>query len=327
LIVILEDGVFASAPTLQIQSILRLGFEGWHLVQTDPPFDPATERAVNRWLGRQDRSAREQAALAFEIGMEEDVTGVSSEIVLRIEEAGTLDWDASPLKLPMDKALQLLQMPLRLLVENRRNDGAFLRKFVPEDWRPRFLRAIEAGCIVFEHGGGSDMKARVRDLAQEETLRAWALFDSDAREPGRPSKASEDLRSTCLDKRVPHHRLLRRSIENYLPVKALQAWAQTSAGNLRRSRRQAANAFAGMRPEHRHHYNMKGGFSADRRGKEGVPDFYQRLADDPHLQKGFSDDIASLFLENAFPIREEWLLQDGQQQEALEVAQAIFRRI
>lgn len=59
MIVILEDPVFASSPTPQLLSAIRFGAEGWHLVQTDPVFDPAADRAVNRWLAAQDQSARE----------------------------------------------------------------------------------------------------------------------------------------------------------------------------------------------------------------------------------------------------------------------------
>src|SRR5215204_7323557 len=98
---------------------MRLGFEGWHLIQTDPVFDLAADRAVNRWLAMQDLSAREEVQLTFEIGLEEAALGVPLENSLRITEIPAPDWRVNPPRVPLDLALLLLRTPLRLLVENR----------------------------------------------------------------------------------------------------------------------------------------------------------------------------------------------------------------
>lgn len=266
--------------------------------------------------------------MAFAIGVEEESLGSPSAIYLRIGEVAQADWSSTPPRLPIETALRFLRKPLRLLVENRQNDGAFLRRVVPEPWRRKLLRSLDNGWVEIGHGGGSDMRSQILASTQDEALRLWALFDSDAREPGRPSPASEELRGVCLEKQVPHHRLQRRAIENYLPVRALEAWAYLGKGNVRAQRRRAVAAFASMPEAHRHHYNMKGGFERDRRDPSaGIPELYGELADHKDLQSGFANDIAVLFQERDFPIREEWLAKDGHQEETLDMVQSIFRHL
>lgn len=326
MIVTLEDSLFTSSPTLQLLSVIRLGFEGWHLIQTDPVFDPAADRAVNRWLARQDESAREEVQLTFEMGLEEAALGIPLERSLRITEDPASDWSANPPCVSLEVALPLLRAPLRVLVENRQNDGAFLQTVAPRPWREKLRQAIQRRWIELEHGGGADMQARLATLTREEALRLWAMFDSDAREPGKPSELSERLCGTCHQQKVPYHRLQRRSIENYLPVKALESWAYTGGRNRRSSRRRIVAAFSHMQPEQRHHYNMKGGFERDRRSPGSkIPPMYDEHLENPDLQHGFGNDIADLFQERTFPLREEWLAKDGQQQEMLDMVQAILR--
>jgi hypothetical protein len=81
----------------------------------------------------------------------------------------------------------------------------------------------------------------------------------------------------------------------------------------------------GMRPDQRHHYNMKHGFQGDR--KNGIPSFYEAFADHSDLQDGFGQDIASLFHQEQLLIREEWLAKDGQQEETLAMVQSILQRL
>jgi hypothetical protein len=235
------------------------------------------------------------------------------------------DWNANPRRLPLHQAIPILRRPLGLLVENKRNDGAFLRAVTPKPWRDHLLRALARGSVEIIHGGGADMRPLLDASAQEQCLRLWALFDSDAREPGRPSTASEALRKACLQKGVAHHQLRRRAIENYLPVKALEAWIDTGPRDRREDRRRRVAAFAAMDPEFRHHFNMKGGFERDRR--EGIPGFFLPHADHRDLQSGFGREIAELFYEGRFQIAEEWLAKDGQYPETLSMVQSILRRL
>jgi len=259
--------------------------------------------------------------------MEEDVSGISTEVVVRVGEIASADWLSSPPRLPPQAALALLRRPLRLLVENRQNDGAFLRAVAPGLWRERLVRALAHRWIELDHGGGSTMKPLLEEVSLEDSIRLWALFDSDAREPERPSAASEALDQVCEQKKIAHHRLQRRAIENYLPVKALEAWAHNFRGNAprRRTRSKAVAAFAAMQAEHRHHYNMKAGFEKDR--PAGIPSFFGPHADHPDLQKGFGDSIAELFHQREFALQEDWLEKDGQHKETVAMVKSILRRL
>ena len=325
MIVLLEDDIFASPHNrLDLLTVLQLGFMSWHWVQTDPPYEPLADRNINRWLHQRDEETRKEVELALEIGMEQAVFGLSSDLSIRIGDVQAAEW-ANPPRLPLPEALRLLHKPLRLLVENQHNDGAFLLAVAPSPWRSRLDEALAQGRVEIGHGGGSDMKTQLDKASLEEGLRLWALFDSDAREPGRPSAASEALRQICLRKGIPYHQLSRRASENYLPVQALQAWAHTSPGNLRASRRRRTDAFASMRPDQRYHYNMKHGFQGDR--KDSIPPHYGTYADHADLQNGFGGDIASLYYQEHFPVREEWLAKDGQQAETLAMVQSILKRL
>jgi hypothetical protein len=248
------------------------------------------------------------------------------DLTVRVGPFRHANWDSNPLLLPLPEALRFLRRPLRLLLENSRKDGGFLKAITPTVWRKRFQDLLTQRAVELSHAGGlTEMKAQIAQSSPEDLLRLWALFDSDAREPGRPSKQSEDLRQTCRDRQASHHQLKRRFIESYLPVQALTAWAHSSHGNLRQPRRKKAEAFAQMDNPQRQHYNLKAGFQGDR--SHGIPAFYGHHADNPHLQEGFGDSISDLFKGTPFPIQEEWLIRDGQSDEAAEIFQAIFRRL
>lgn len=327
MIILLADELFASGnEDLPLLSLLHLGYERRHSLQTDPGYEPEADREVNRWLARQSERVREEVLITLKAGLKTDAHGVPAESVVRIVCREQPDWGANPPDLPLAMALPLLRRPLRLLVEDAPNDGAFLQTVAPNLWRRRLQEALEKKWVEIGHGGGlSRMRSVAESVRHEDILQLWLLFDSDAREPGQPSRQSEELRHACLRAGIPHHQLLRRASENYLPVKALQAWAESSSGNLRTLRRRKANAFASMSPDHRHHYGMKHGFQKDR--QEGISAFYGAFADHADLQDGFGRDIASLYRQEHFPIREEWLEKDGQYSETLAMVQSILRRL
>lgn len=328
MIVIIEDEVFASPRTdhLALLSLFQLGFEGRHRLQTDPLYSSETDHALNLWLTALAPALREPIVLALESGLEADASDIPSDLAIRIGIVQQPYWNIVPPRLPLSLALPLLQRPLRLLLENRHYDGAFLKTVALPPWRERYLRLLDAGWIALDHGGGlSDMQTRAGSVHYEEAMRLWALFDSDAREPGYPSSQSETFRTSCDKAKVAHHQLRRRYIESYLPVQALLAWANLSSKAIRKARRQTAEAFASMQEIQRHHYNMKGGFQKDR--PHGIPAFYGAHSDDPRLQKGFDENIAILFHQEDFRIQDEWLVRDGQHQETTEVLQSIFRRL
>lgn len=330
MIVIIEDEVFSSNQTspLQLASVLWLGCDGRHRVQTDPLFGADEAEGLHQWLEEQETQLREAAELALELGLEADAHGIPSDYHVKIAVVDAADWDATPPRLPIRVAEPLLQEPLHLILENRRYDRAFLESVSFEPWRTRLREAFSDGRLEPTHGGGlPEIRERVEEFraTPAKRLRHWVVFDSDAREPGRPSQESEKLRELCQDSAVGHHQLMRRASENYLPQPAIHAWAHQSAPNLRTSRRRTAETFSEMEPTQRHHFNMKRGFEGDRRHGGALPTFFGDWPQKPELARGFGGNIAKLFLDMEFP--ESWLLRDGQKDETMSLIQAIFRAL
>ena len=208
-----------------------------------------------------------------------------------------------------------------MLVENRHNDGAFLRSVAPSSVREELREALDNRWIEIEHGGGADMKTRIRTATLEEAMRLWVLSDSDAREPDRPSSFQQALCQLCADQGVSHHLLQRRAIENYLPIQALNDWTFSCIRSSQEARRNKVKTFARLQPAQRHYYNMTKGFDADR---PDIPALFADCANHPHLQSGFGEDISSRFHQ---PIQEDWLRRDGQHAETLSMVQSILRRL
>ncbi len=109
------------------------------------------------------------------------------------------------------------------------------------------------------------------------------MFDRDARPDDRsePSEESDRLRVLCAEMArpwpFPGHQLGRRTIENYLPLEALRAWAESSDGVERARRRRQVEAFASsdFGAKRRACFAMKEGFLKDV-AKDVREDFKQR---------------------------------------------------
>lgn len=332
MIVVIEDAVFASPENAsKLVTLFHLGFEGRHRIQVDPLHEPDPDSAFSRWRQRQDPSIRQEIDLALEEGIEDAVHGIPSDHLLQVAEVKDSDWHASPPVVPLEEAYRLLHSPLKIVLENRNNDWAFLETIALEPWRQRLQEAREIGAIELVHGGGlPEIKKRVASLeaAPGERLRSWVLFDSDALEPKRPSKDSEALREACEDTGCRYHQLNRRASENYLPPKALLSWAGSLKGPQRTKTRKKAEAFADMEPKQRHHYNMKHGFDGDRKRASDLPELFDGPKKNPDLRKGFGGQIAAkLYSERQNLLRDEWFLQDGQKEETSRIVQAIFRAL
>ena len=325
MIVLVDDGVFASRrnDSLDLLALLRLGFEGRHLVQTRPSWEPGTKLAVNRWLADQSPEVREQAELALSSGLEEAVRFPPA-LTVSVVDGTTPQWN--PPRLPLDMALRVLERPLKLLVEDAENDAAFLRTAALEHWRTALDRSFADGWIEVEHGGGIPrMLPRLKGRPTSELLRLWVLFDSDAREPDRPSAQSEELRDLCEDQAVAHHQLRRRAAENYLPLPALAAWAKIGPRSKRKELQATYLAFKEMKATLRHHYHMRGGFAKDE--EEGIPALFDDFSRRPELRHGFGRNVRELFKQEHFRFQEEWLRRDGQQEEASRIVQSILQHV
>jgi hypothetical protein len=303
-IVTLDDALFsASVEPLLLLSILHHGFEGRHIILTDPLFQKTGQHALNAWLAARDPLVRDAA----EAALNRSLTGFNvavSRAEFRVAHCQQSHWEGQPPLLTVEDAARVLALPLLLVLEDRQSDKHFLRCVVPQPRRDALRAALDRGWVRAEHGGGlGNMKNYVEGLRDEpaERMRVWVLFDSDAQQPAQPSRDSEDLRQMCAAASLPHHQLQRRSIENYLTPEALYGWAAERRGVPATTRMRAVQAFEALDPkELRHHVDMK---------------------------EMFDKDIAQLFRQEKFPIDPIWLQNDGQRPELDVIAQAIFERM
>jgi hypothetical protein len=216
-------------------------------------------------------------------------------------------WESTPPILCGDDLLNLLRSPLHFLVEHAVHDGEFLRTVGTGVDGDNFRLAVSRGEIVFDHGGGSDMRTLLTDRSANRVWshRAWVVFDSDGLFPKVRSREAELKISTCEAARVAFHVLFRRSIENYIPPADLDEYV--GKGDRRASL--AVGAFGRMSANQRAHYNMKRGFDGDQARLEAGDSAWRpqvdalfdgiSAADKLVLQQGFGQNIARCFVEDA----------------------------
>lgn len=335
MIIEVNDEVFRiHRNTLELYQLFRLAREERHLLLTRPLWDDPHARELNGWLAQHQLQSRELLEQILEQSVRAYATGPSPahRRIIRIVARGAARWAVHPPELPLDEACKLAEAPLKVIVENRRNDAAFLRACAPRSLRKRLEHAEEAGWLEFEAGGGlPEMIFRAKAdgcLGQEHRAARLAIvYDSDAKaqydpttdqtvhdQPPRvkwgPSPKAREMRAVCERAAGSPfaHRLRRRSIENYVPGQVLNAWAQG-----KRDQHVRVNAFLGMTDEQRHYFNMKHGLAGDQ--KSGESPIYEDLspADRAILQRGF-DSLTDFFHEKKFRIEGHWM-RDGQAEE------------
>ena len=189
---------------------------------------------------------------------------------------GVSDWTRA--HLCPEHAARALLRPLKLLVENSRNDGAFLLRIAEPSSRRALEHALQEGWIEFEMGGGlEELLQRIRALASHNDTatmiaraRLWVMFDRDAHDTdrSRESDASGRMRQLAATVTVPWplraHQLERRAIENYVPLATLQRWWRGHGPAPEASRRAArVEAFCTLPATVRHSFNMKKGLLGD----------------------------------------------------------------
>jgi hypothetical protein len=207
------------------------------------------------------------------------------------------DWNRTPARLNITDAVQFVSLPFHILLEDSVSDRNFLLKMATADQRKALISRHADNEVVFEHGGGiGSMTRRVTTMQRDpqSRLRSWAMFDSDALQPTRPSSQSEMLRQCCIEVQIPHYQLARRSIENYLPKNAIRIWAY-----MQKSEREARFlALLKLSDDQRYHYNFKQGFAGDEdRPAPGAGELYDGLSEQiaAALQRGFGSNIGDLF--------------------------------
>ncbi len=171
-----------------------------------------------------------------------------------------------PVSLSPEKAVQLLQKPLVVLMENRNTDGAFLDAVLAVLGDPELLRLKQLRDQALKYdsvGGSGELKKLVKhehekSEAADVPFRAVVFTDNDSRFPGDISKMANEIRETCERLGIPHVVLTKRAIENYIPDEVIAEWADTREHTSARPR---IAALLRLTPEQREHFPFKKGLS------------------------------------------------------------------
>ena len=191
-----------------------------------------------------------------------------------------------PSRLPPGAAIAYLSSPVVVVVENEESDGAFLNAIISAYGRSDIWFALENHWIELDHAGGyGEIEKRIerynaRNLGPSRLL---VLADNDRLFPGHQSQTFTKIHEVCTRLGVPYVMLAKRTIENYLPIGALQ----------RSSHRACYRAFLKLNATQRDHYNMKKGFARSNSGAPKIP--VEQMSVFAHVPPKVLDDLCEGF--------------------------------
>lgn len=233
----LDRALLTGQPTegLVILALCALGMIGRHRIIPDDraPWDA--------WARTLPADLEEEVRYAWDEGERRAAEGGVAERII-VRPIGPVQFERTPLLLTPIEALTVLGRPLRILLENGRNDRAFMLAFADSATHKALSEAEQAGWIVFETAGGiSELLLRLESVADStarEVFRTMYLCDSDAPEPGDLSPVAADIqqRLTALAARFRRPAghfgcvLTRRAAENYAPPGDVLTWASNGFG-------------------------------------------------------------------------------------------------
>lgn len=318
--VILSADLFEDTPpSLKLHHIADMAFEGRHRLFIFPDDSPR----FHNWLDQQELSTREQWKFALEASTLYEPLSPAA-LSIRVSPCQESDFTRSPPNLKIEDALALLTQPFRILVENSRNDAAFLERLATPHQREELKSKISAGYVRFEHGGGIGEIAKQLGTpsytSPDAPLRTFVLTDSDALAPGEPSAQVKTVEQLCQRNRILSHHLKRRNIENYLPISALHTWSGYGPDG-----KQLMKAFKSLTADQRAHFNMKRGFAGDQAlASSGT--LYSGLcpATISALNKGFGRDVAECYSKPDW-VKDEHLDREGIRQELTQVISTLIK--
>ncbi|WP_437793721.1 hypothetical protein [Sorangium sp. So ce693] len=294
MMVLIEAEVFAGTSTADLMVLLWLGATRRHRIVVLDDQAPA----YTAWLAGLDEATRGDWERVVGDGLRLNALEPSYHEVW-VTAHGQSTWSYPSPTLTFGDAIDLLQRPYRLLVENGITDRAFLLSMCDRATREFLEERISREWIEAEHCGGlGELEKRVKEIRRQVAarMRCSAIFDSDAMQPGEPSPKSRAIRDLCYPD-VHHHQLERRAIENYLPRAALDRWCQLAQGRARLDRRAQVEALFALRDDQRAHYNMKEGFEKDLPNAHRAGELFAAISGETRrlLRYGLDVHIANLY--------------------------------
>lgn len=293
----LAADLFPHPPsTVQLDALAHLAFEGAHRIFIEDDADPR----FLEWLNQLGPGHRDEWNLVLSDAYDTEAREPAQRHI-RVTRSGTSAWDAQPPQLNLSDAVGYLRLPFVAMLEDWHSDKGFLLAVATPEQRAILDRMEKANTLQFQNGGGiSNMPKQIQAMTETPgaNFRMWAMSDSDAMLPGKPSSDALRFVQVCRERSVPHHQLTRRSIENYLPQANLESWSRNS-GQHRAVRLRRVRALSRLSRDQRSHFNMKNGFSRDaKRTDASAGELYQGVnpTDLATLDEGFGDDVAGIYL-------------------------------
>lgn len=290
---IIQDEAFIEADDLAITSLVHKGLSKKCYISVPHPGGQFTA-----WCARVDA----KIVTAIETLTEWDLLDAAMFRTVTIHVGAATDdaWFAQPPRISVAQALELVETPFRILLENGRYDKAFLLAMCGDDDHDLLVRLEREKRLMFIGPGGIDeLREVVRETYSGEKgrhIRCWAMFDCDAASPGAYSSAALATAGVCDEADIACHMLQRRAIENYLPNGTLNTWAYSSAST-KLERIPKVEALFRLTADQRSHYHMKNGLSEKPTDEEallfgGVPQQDRDL-----LTEGFGRKLSDLYRE------------------------------
>lgn len=239
------------------------------------------------WLNSQDRNVQSTWRTLLDWNLRDKSTFRVKSVC--VDDTDVDLWNSSPPCANLGSLIEVLDAPFHILLENGRNDSAFLLAMASSPNRGLIEKLYQDHRVLFDGAGGL---GELRKIVEEQvsrhpyrSLRYWALFDSDASAPGRMSAEAALTASACRKAGIPHHVLARRAIENYLPKGALYDWVNENRRD-RKDRQRRVDAYYRLNETQRAHFHLKAGLPTE----------------PSEIERGIYSDVS----------REDWLiLSDG----------------
>lgn len=310
----------------------RVTTKGWGV--------PEAERPIRSWLGRRNPSTAAIVVTSLDQGVTPPPwCARGTELTLVVLPDTEPEWPTSrdrPVRLPPgDVAVELVGARVKVWFEHAVNDAAFLCAGAVPEWDDLLQHAFdpEKGWCEPTHGGGLPALTQILEqqivLHPRHRLRSFVLCDSDSPHPEMPADAPRDVGEVCQKYHIPHHLTERRAIENYVPLPALERWANTP------ERRAWLEGWRRLTPLQRHHVKLKKGKDGglQRHGhhrqevQAAVEKLYGSLLADLHhpVSKGPPGDIASLWSERRIEPRE--IAYDDGLEERVRIYRKLFQAL
>ncbi|WDF96095.1 hypothetical protein [Aeromonas dhakensis] len=220
-------------------------------------------------------------------------------------------WGSFEATLTLNEAINVLETPLYVLVENSDNDWHFLLKTLDQASRDRLKHHKENRWLLPIHGGGSQITDRIIEHSQKpsDKFRVFCIYDSDRRHPDELDQnwlpvggqgCQGYVTQQSADTHIPHshHMLSRRFIESYIPRKQLEQ----CIGKNQNVSQEKIDAYFRLSKDGRWFFNMKKGFAADNNHENAgrAKIMYQGItpADKTFLNNGFGGNIADIYTQD-----------------------------